>query len=280
MAHILLDSKIKSAVASWREAGYQGVSPVTQRLLEFWFLEEHWLKDGSSFQFWRAQREAIEALIYVYEVRGYHSLYNLSRGFDVSISFDPTTDNWPKYCFKMATGSGKTFVMALAMVWQYFNRLFGTQNGCRYTSKFLLIAPNLIVLDRLNEAFEDNAIFRDYPFIPPEWEADFDLQLVYQSQVTVPRTFGTLYLTNVQQLYEDKSSEPVNAIHEALGPYVVKGQPISRAELEHALLQHPDLLVLNDEAHHVHSDDLEWAKAIARLSGSSPVHPTRVGGRF
>jgi type III restriction enzyme len=278
MAHILLDSKFNSAVASWREAGYQGVSPVTQRLLEFWFLEEHWLKDGSSFQFWRAQREAIEALIYVYEVRRYHSLYNLSRGFGVSISFDPTTDNWPRYCFKMATGSGKTFVMALAMVWQYFNRLFDTQNGCRYTSKFLLIAPNLIVLDRLNEAFEDKAIFRDYPFIPPEWEADFDLQLVYQSQVTVPRTFGTLYLTNVQQLYEDKSSEPVNAIHEALGPYVVKGQPISRAELEHALLHHPDLLVLNDEAHHVHSDDLEWAKAIARLSGSSPsLRAGRVG---
>jgi type III restriction enzyme len=265
MAAIPLDNAIKSAVAAWRDKNYTGASPVTQRLLEFWFQEEHWLKDGSQFEFWCAQREAIEALIYVYEVCRYHNLYSLSRNFGVSLTFDPTTDNWPKYCFKMATGSGKTFVMALAIVWQYFNRFFRTENGCRYTSKFLLIAPNLIVLDRLNEAFEDNAIFKEFPFIPPEWEADFDLQLVYQSQVTAPHAFGTLYLTNVQQLYEDKGTEPANVIHEALGPYVVKGQPLSRVDLERALVEHPDLLVLNDEAHHVHSDDLEWAKAIARL---------------
>jgi len=271
MAPIPLDHKIKSAVAAWREQGYERASLVTQRLLEFWFKEEHWLKDGVGassmmpFEFWRAQREAIEALIYVYEVCRYHNLYSLARNFGVSLTFDPTTDNWPKYCFKMATGSGKTFVMALAIVWQYFNRFFRTENGCRYTSKFLLIAPNLIVLDRLNEAFEDNAIFRDFPFIPPEWEADFHLQLVYQSQVTAPHAFGTLYLTNIQQLYEDKGTEPANAIHEALGPYVVKGQPLSRVDLERALTEQPDLLVLNDEAHHVHSDDLEWPKAIARL---------------
>lgn len=265
MAFIPLDNAIKSAVTAWREQGYEGASPVTQRLLEFWFREEHWLRDGSEFRFWRAQREAIEALIYVYEVCRYHNLYSLSRNFGVSLTFDPTTDNWPKYCFKMATGSGKTFVMALAVVWQYFNCFFRTDNGCRYTSRFLLIAPNLIVLDRLNEAFEDSAIFQNFPFIPPEWEADFDLQLVYQSQITAPHAFGTLYLTNIQQLYEGREEEPANALQEALGPYVGRGQPLSRVDLKRVLAQHPDLLVLNDEAHHVHSDDLEWAKAIARL---------------
>ena len=121
------------------------------------------------------------------------------------------------------------------------------------------------MLDRLNEAFEDNAIFQNFPFIPPEWEPDFDLQLVYQSQVTAPHAFGTLYLTNVQQLYEEKAAEPANVIQEALGPYVVKGQSLSRLDLERALTEHLDLLVLNDEAHHVHSYDLEWAKAIRRL---------------
>jgi len=265
MVTIPLDHAIKSAVAAWREKNYAGASLVTRRLLDFWFNEEHWLRDGNEFRFWRAQREAIEALIYVYEVCRYHNLYSLARNFGVSLTFDPTTDNWPKYCFKMATGSGKTFVMALAIVWQYFNRFLRTEHGCRYTSKFLLIAPNLIVLDRLNEAFEDNAIFQNFPFIPPEWEADFDLQLVYQSQVTVPHAFGTLYLTNVQQLYGEREPEPANALHDALGPYVAKEHPLTRVDLERALVEHPDLLVLNDEAHHVHSDDLEWAKAIARL---------------
>jgi type III restriction enzyme len=205
----------------------------------------------------------------------YHNLYSLARNFGVSLTFDPTTDNWPKYCFKMATGSGKTFVMALAMVWQYFNCFFKTDNGCRYTSKFLLIAPNLIVLDRLNEAFEDNAIFRNYPLIPPEWEPDFNLQLIFQSQVTAAHAFGTLYLTNIQQLYEEKVPEPSNAIREAIGPYVVKERPLTRVDLRRALAETTDLLVLNDEAHHVHSDDLEWAKAIARLHEASTIRASQ-----
>lgn len=269
MALISLYQKIKSAVAAWRDKGYDGASPVTKRLLEFWFVEDHFLPDGTPFRFWRAQREAIEALLYIYEVCHYHNLYSLARNFGVSLTFDPTTDNWPKYCFKMATGSGKTFVMALALVWQYFNHFFRTENGCRYTSRFLLIAPNLIVLDRLNEAFAENAIFWQFPFIPPEWEVDFDLQLIYQSHVSAEHAFGTLYLTNVQQLYEEKAEELPNALHEALGPYVVKGQPLTRADLWGILASHPDLMVLNDEAHHVHSDDLEWAKAIARLDEAS-----------
>jgi hypothetical protein len=58
---IPLDHKIKSAVAAWREKGYERASPVTQRLVEFWFQEEHWLNDGvwassmMPFKFWRAQ---------------------------------------------------------------------------------------------------------------------------------------------------------------------------------------------------------------------------------
>ncbi len=272
MAAIALDQKIKSAVAAWRSKGYDRSSPVTKRLLEFWFAEDHFLRDGSQFSFWLAQREAIEALIYVYEVCRYHNLYSLSRNFGVSLTFDPTTDNWPKYCFKMATGSGKTFVMALAVVWQYFNRFFRTENGCRYTSKFLLIAPNLIVLDRLNEAFADNAIFREFPFIPPEWEADFDLQLIYQSQVTAEHALGTLFLTNWHQLQEEKPEEPVNAVREALGPYVIKGQPLTQVDLREALSQHNDLMVLNDEAHHVHTDELKWAEAIAYCHEVSVGH--------
>ena len=151
MAIIELDQKIKQAIQTWRERNYEGItSPVTQRLLKFWFREEeHILPDGSRFEFWQCQREGIEALIYVYEICRYQNLYDLARGFLVGIPVDPTRDLWPKYCFKMATGSGKTLVMALAMVWQYFNKIFGANNSVRYSNHFLLLAPNLIVLDRL-----------------------------------------------------------------------------------------------------------------------------------
>ena len=274
MAAIPLVEKVRAALQPWRK-DYRNVGPVTRRLLEFWFQEEHFLADGTEFRFYEAQREAIESLIYLYEVCGYKNLYDLARNLNVSLTFDPTTDNWPKYCFKMATGSGKTFVMALAMVWQYFNHFFHTDDGRRYSSSFVLIAPNLIVLDRLYGArqggkpdassFADSAIFKNFPFIPPEWNVDFDLQVIYQSQVRPVTGRGVLYLTNVQQLYAVPEEKTLNALGEALGPGVVRGESLGREDLQEALQHHDNLVVLNDEAHHVHSDDLEWSKAIENL---------------
>lgn len=278
MANIELDQKIKQALQAWREQNYEGASPVTKRLLEFWFKEEHILPDASRFEFWRCQREGIEALIYIYEVCKYESLYDLARGFGVSIPVDPTKDLWPKYCFKMATGSGKTWVMALAMVWQYFNKVFGTDNDVRYSSHFLLLAPNLIVLDRLygiseegqidKSGFTNNAVFYNFPFIPSEWQADFNLQLIFQSEV-IPRTArGILHLSNIQRLYEREEEDAINPLDESLGPKPKREEQAIYDSLRAELSHYDDLMILNDEAHHVHSDDLEWNKVIAFLDST------------
>jgi len=96
---------------------------ITKRLLNFWFNEDHLLEDGSKLEFWRCQREAIETLIYVYEICGYDNLVKLVQGMNVSLFFDPSQYRWNKYAFKMATGSGKTFVMAMVIVWQFFNKI-------------------------------------------------------------------------------------------------------------------------------------------------------------
>jgi type III restriction enzyme len=278
MANIDIDQKIKQALKAWRERNYEGTSAVTKRLFEFWFREEHILPDGSRFEFWQCQREGIEALIYVYEICRYRSLYDLARGFSVGIPVDPTRDLWPKYCFKMATGSGKTWVMALAMVWQYFNKIFGTDNSARYSNHFLLIAPNLIVLDRLygtveegkvdKSGFVNNAIFYNFPFIPPEWQEDFELELIKQSEV-IPRTArGILHVTNIQQLYEREPEGAINPIDEEVGPKPKREEEAIYDSLRVQLSHYEDLMVINDEAHHVHSDDLEWNKVIANLDSS------------
>ncbi len=265
MAVIEIDQKIKQAVQYWREGNYNGASPVTKRLLEFWFKEEHILQDASRFDFWRCQREGVEALIYIYEICKYQSLYDMARGFGVSMSVDPTKDLWPKYCFKMATGSGKTWVMALVMVWQYFNKIFGANNGVRYSSHFVLLAPNLIVLDRLKEAFADNRLFREFPFIPSEWEAEFDLQCIFQSEVIPGTAKGILHLSNIQQLYEREAEGPVNPLDEVLGSRPKREEEAIHDSLRTELSTYDDLLIINDEAHHVHSDDLEWNKVISYL---------------
>lgn len=266
---IELDQEIKKAIVKWREKDYEGVSPITKRLLDFWFKEEHYLDDQTEFRFWRCQKEAIEALIYVYEICGYDSLYKLSQGFNVRLNFDPTTDLWAKYCFKMATGSGKTFVMALAIVWQYFNNIYGTDNGRRYSRHFLIIAPNLIVLDRLNDAFENpNKTFLKYPFIPDEWKADFDFQTILQSEDVVPHSKGVIHLTNWQQFVErGESEEEGNPIDAVLGKKPIKGEEFkSRKTLLEILSRYEDLVVINDEAHHAWTDELVWNEFIFKLN--------------
>src|SRR4030043_1874490 len=156
-----LVNSLHENVKRWQDQGYPDITSQSIRLLDFWFREDHDLTDGTEFKFHNAQKEAIETLIYCYEVLKSRSLYELAQQLDVTIPIDPRTDKWPKYAFKMATGSGKTMVMALAIVWAYFNG---------FSKHFLVIAPNLIVLDRLAKDFIDGKVFRDFPLVPPEWK--------------------------------------------------------------------------------------------------------------
>jgi len=264
---------LQQAVAAWREGGYkEGTSKTTRRLLEWWFLEDHELKDGASFAFWRAQREAIEHLIYCYEVLEARSLYQLAQQLDVRVPVDPSTDKWAKYAFKMATGSGKTMVMAMAIVWSYFNATKEQQKD--FTKDFLLIAPNLIVLDRLmgdskNPEFFEGAIFKKFPFIPPEWTSDFQLDVIGPDEERESTKPSTLYLLNWQKFVEHKNGESENPVQDILGQKPPSEIAVSLAKLKDRLSRLSNVMVLNDEAHHVWDEELVWYKAIADLNEST-----------
>jgi type III restriction enzyme len=261
---IELDLKIKNAISKWKQKDYDGATDVTKRLLRYWFFEQHFDEKGRELEFWQNQKEAIEALIYVYEVMKLYSLNDLLNAFDVSL---PLTYQrpWPTYGFKMATGSGKTIVMELAIVWQYFNKIFGSDNEVRYSNRFLILAPNLIVLDRLYDgSFKDLREIKMLPFIPPEWRDKFDCQLVLQTEKIRKYSKGIIYLTNIQQLYE-REKEPLNPVDELLGEKPRKeGEPLTGWEyLITSLTEERELMVINDEAHHVYYDfPSEWYNSI------------------
>jgi len=264
---------LQQAVAVWRKNGYkQGISETTRRLLEWWFLEDHELKDGTLFAFWRAQREAIEHLIYCYEVLEARSLYQLAQKLDVRIPIDPSTDKWAKYAFKMATGSGKTMVMAMAIVWSYFNDTREKRKD--FTKDFLLITPNLIVLDRLmgdskNPEFFEGAIFKKFPFIPPEWISDFQLDVIGPDEERESTKSATLYLLNWQKFVERENDEVENPVQNILGPKPPSEIAVTLAKLKDRLSHLSNVMVLNDEAHHVWDEELVWYKAIADLNKSA-----------
>jgi len=248
---------LQESIIPWRRVDYEGVTEKTKRLLEFWFEEEHELANGTPFEFWRAQRDAIEALIYCHEILKVDNLYELNRALDEPLPAIPSGYLWPKYAFKMATGSGKTMVMALAVVWAHLNN---------YTKNFLIVAPNLIVLDRLGTDFIDGKIFKKYPLIPPEWKSDFRLDVIGADDPPNPKKPAVLFLTNIQKLYERNKRKSDNPVQKLLGPKPPDEIKISLEQRREALAKLEKLMVINDEAHHVHDEDLEWNKTIDWLN--------------
>jgi len=138
---------VRKEVASWREAKYPNTTRITRELLNFWFLNDERADDQKLFF---AQQEAIEIAIWLNEVAsgsnaGSNILRRLSDYQKVS-SMD--ADNLPRIGFKMATGTGKTVVMAALLVYHFFNRREYRQDT-RFADNFLIVAPGITIRDRL-----------------------------------------------------------------------------------------------------------------------------------
>jgi type III restriction enzyme len=113
---------IREKVKAWREAQYKGISDTTRVLLNYWFYTDHRLLNGRKFAYHYFQREAIETLIYLYEVAKVRRHKTLVEGFATRNDLRLLQyDDFARYCVKMATGSGKTKAMSLAIAWQFFN---------------------------------------------------------------------------------------------------------------------------------------------------------------
>ena len=111
-----LVAKVRKEVFDWRAKGYPGASPTSVALLRWWFENEHLTEnaDGSrsTFRYYFAQREAVETVIWLHEVRQARDKFDLLR-FDASgaVSSGMFDEDWPRYVLKMATGAGKTKVL-------------------------------------------------------------------------------------------------------------------------------------------------------------------------
>lgn len=255
---------VREAVAAWRDGGYKGVTATTRTLLNFWFRADHRLPGGGMFRYHDAQREATETLVYLYEVAGQR------RHKDLVERYAPTPDlrllqydDFARYCVKMATGSGKTKVMSLAVAWQYFNAVAEGRDD--FARTFLVIAPNVIVFERLRTDFAGGRIFTADPVIPPELRVYWDMDCFVRGDGERASSTGALYLTNVQQLYDrpaPKQTEP-DAMTAVLGRLPAAAHTGGIAERIAA--RAVPVMVLNDEAHHTHDEDSEWNKVVRRL---------------
>ena len=121
-------------------------------------------------------------------------------------------EEWLRLVVKMATGSGKTKVMSLIITWCYFHKTY--EEDSKLSTNFLVIAPNIIVLDRLRSDFDGLKIFWNDPLLPDNgyegqnWQDDFQITLHVQDDVSIVRKSGNIFLTNIHRVYSSNEIRP------------------------------------------------------------------------
>lgn len=261
---------IREAVRAWVAGGYKGATPTTRTLLNFWFKNDHRV-NGRPFKYHYFQREAMETLVYLYEVAGVRRFNELIAAY-APVGLKDTLrllqyDDFARYCVKMATGSGKTKVMALAVAWQYFNAVL--EDRAAYAATSLIIAPNVIVFERLKEDFAGGRVFRTDPVIPKELELYWDVDFYMRGDGERAGSTGAVYVTNIHQLYErpdnGDDSEP-DIMTQMLGRKPPAQIAVTEPFEPRLIARGGPLFVVNDEAHHTHDEGSEWLKTIRRVN--------------
>lgn len=219
---IPLVNQIRPRVKAWREAGYPGVTSITRRLLEHW-------RDPEAFdarRFFFCQLEAVETLIWLAEAPAAER---------VGITIPSDGGDFDRQCCKMATGTGKTVVMAMVIAWHILNKVANPQDA-RFSKNVLVVAPGLTIKNRLavlNPAAPDN-YYEAFDIVPSAL-----LDKLRQGKVLI-RNWHALAWESEAQIKKRRSVDKRG----------VKSDEAYAREVLGEMANARNLLVINDEAHH------------------------------
>ncbi|MEY8689602.1 MAG: DEAD/DEAH box helicase family protein [Leptothrix sp. (in: b-proteobacteria)] len=243
-----LVNDIRGRVDRWRDEGYQGVTEVTRMLLEHW----HDRTDGvRQLPFYFCQLEAIETLIWWVE-----SLPVYRQG----VHLEGDGGSWERLCNKMATGSGKTTVMAMIITWQVLNAVKYVKRTRDFSSAVFIVAPGITVKNRLQV------------LLPGHPDNMYDLFSL------CPSASMRQQLNQAEVLIENWHS--LMPLKEADRSVVRKGKESDAAYARRVLgrlAERKNLVVINDEAHHAYRKpaDVKISKAEAEERGLNLEEATR-----
>lgn len=221
-----LVNQIRPRVKAWRKADYTGASGMTKRLLTHWRDNE---QRESDRRFFFCQLEAIETLIWVTEAPASER---------VGIEIPSDGGEFIRLCAKMATGSGKTIVMAMLIAWQVLNKVTYPQDK-RFSKNILIVAPGLTVKKRLEVLIPGRPgnYYAEFQIIPPGLEDK--LRQGQTCRVLVDNRHKLDWETE-EQIGRKRSVDKRGAKSDEAYVRDVLGDMAS-AE---------NILVINDEAHH------------------------------
>jgi len=284
-SQLYLANTLQGEVQAWVDQGYNGVANTTLELLNYWFNRDQ--ESGECF--YPCQRRAIETVIYCYEILKPKTLKDLFEKVAPEALFqhlplkqEVEQIRFPKYALKMATGSGKTWVLAALLVWQYFNKLNNEQGD--YSYRFMVVTPGHEVLNRMLDSFKgkrdpktgnrdpQTSDYKSELFVPPgaNWRDRFHFEILEPDDVnpnSTPPDGPFVYITNWQQ-FRLKKTDP--SLWAQFTGEDVEEAPRGEIILDY-LSEFPDLIVMNDEAHHVHGkkaatgEELVWRQFMDHL---------------
>ena len=219
---IPLVNQIRPRVKAWRQAGYPGVTSITKRLLDHWRDPEEF----DSRRFFFCQLEAVETLIWLTEAPAAER---------VGIEIPGDGRDFVRQCCKMATGSGKTIVMAMVIAWHILNKVANPQDA-RFSKNVLVIAPGLTVKKRLAvlELTAAGKYYETFDIVPSPL-----LDKLRQGKVLV-RNWHALAWDSEEQIKKRRSVDKRGA----------KSDEAYTREVLGEMANARNILVINDEAHH------------------------------
>jgi len=232
-----LVNDIRNRVAMWRKGGYLGVTPTTARLIAYW------TDPTREKKLFFCQNEALETAIYITEVAKKYGDAWIENA--IREANDTSNPGLPRTAFKMATGSGKTVVMAMLIAWHTLNKRANPQDA-RFSDTFLIVTPGITIRDRLRVVLPNDTenYYRQRDIVPAH-----DLDQLGQAKILI-----TNY--HAFQLREKVAAGKITK--SILAAQQSNGQPSPFTETPDQMVRRvcrelgakKNIIVLNDEAHH------------------------------
>ena len=222
-------NQIRNKVDLWRKNGYLGVTSITKKLLNYWN------NSYSNYnRFFYCQLEAIETLIWLTEA---------SKAEKTGIIIKGDGGDFVRWCTKMATGTGKTVVMAMIIAWNVLNKVANVRDY-RFSKNVFIVTPNLTIKKRLNvlKPFESENYYEEFDVVP--------------SDLMQSLRKGNVFIKNWHQLYWETQDEIDQKIINGTIKTVDKRKYLEisdAAYLKNIFGDYKsinDVIVINDEAHH------------------------------
>src|SRR5260370_5706252 len=260
-------NQLREEVREWRAKGYPGTAIVTRRLLEWWFERDDERK-ALGRRFFFCQQEGVDAVIYFEVVQTRRRMRE--------------TGSLLRYALKLATGTGKTVVMAMLVAWSTLHKR--KVSGSTLSTNFLVLVPNLTVRDRVSgvprgdglEPGGEYSLYKEFDVIPPEYLEEFQPNVMVKNWQSIPLE------AKRDDWIDDEVLEEGRFIPAAvLRAIRRRAQQDPNAVIQRMLKNWRDVFLINDEAHHAYGEKkphkgdepefLRWSKILDRIAKATRV---------